>query len=280
MTGLTDLVGVLINCGMIASGDTRIVNAKGASGLGMLSGLLPQHPDESNTNYTRTRTNIKPSLNMFGSLNKLITNALGIKQSSFSGCKLASARLGILTNILFDGNSDISAKERSHGGEAMALLVILAFQAFKNIHRQPAGMRAAVGSSEILLGMRTVVNAEEEKQLEQTATLILRGMISAAKVDSQIGNEGIQNIIAHIRESDSSEEIQLLIFEEMQLPLNLDSLVNEIPNEAVAALIYAASLFAIEVNTTAEREYLEQFVQRTGLDAEVAQHLQAAVGVS
>ena len=39
-------------------------------------------------------------------------------------------------------------------------------------------------------------------------------------------------------------------------------------------------LGAIEVDTPAEREYLEQFVQRTGLDTGVAQQLQSAVGMS
>ena len=140
-------------------------------------------------------------------------------------------------------------------------------------------MLSAIVSSEILLGLRIPVNIEEENELEQTATLILKGMINAAKAGSQIGHEETQTMISLIRESNCCNDTQKLIFEEMQLPLNLDRLVNEIPNESVAALVYAASLFAIEVDTPAELEYLEQFVQRTGLDARVAQQLLSAVGV-
>ena len=162
----------------------------------------------------------------------------------------------------------------------MAMLAGLAFQAFKNMNRQPAGMQAAMGSNEIPLGLRAPVNDVEEQELEQTATLVLKGMINAAKADGQIGKEEIQKIIGRIKGGDGDDEMQQLILEEMKRPLDLDALVKEIPNEAVAAQVYAASLFAIEVDTPAEREYLEQFVQRTGLDAGVAQQLQSAVGMN
>ena len=104
-------------------------------------------------------------------------------------------------------------------------------------------------------------------------------MINAAKAGSRIGNDEIQSIISRIRASACDDDMQQLIFKEMQRPLDLDGLVSEIPNEVVAAQVYAASLFAIEVDTPAERHYLEQFVQRSGLDIGVAQQLKKAVGV-
>lgn len=246
MAGLTNLVGALLNSGMISSGKTRIDNALDSSGL--------KHTMRAvNKSTCHTNTDANSNSNFLGSLIKAITSVLGV------------------------GRKSLSAKGALHGREAMAMLAGLAFHAFKNINRRPVGMHSVIGGNETPLGLRAPVNSAEEKELEQTATLIIKGMINAAKVDSQMGNEEIHNIIDCIRESDS--DMQQLIFEEMQLPLNLDSLVNEIPNEVVAAQVYAASLFAIEVDTPVEREYLEQFVQRTGLDAEVAQQLQTAVGV-
>jgi uncharacterized membrane protein YebE (DUF533 family) len=162
----------------------------------------------------------------------------------------------------------------------MAMLAGLAFQAFKNMNRQPAGVQAAMGTNELPLGLRAPANAMEEQELEQTATLVLKGMINAAKSDGQMGNKEIQKIIGRIKKDNDDNNLQQLLLDEMQKPLDLDGLVNAIPNEAVAAQVYAASLFAIEVDTPAEREYLAQFVQRTGLDAGVAQQLQNAVGVS
>ena len=325
MTGLTDLVGILLNSGMISSGDARIGNAMGSSDLKQvvaatnrsdthrLGSLTKRNAGEGGKRLPTSRSQTLVGMDSLvyvllggdsgvstkGSL--LGEGAIGILASlAFQTFKninkqpagmqkmigsneipITSVPLGALKHVLLAGSSSGEETIRaSLEGDAMAMLTSLVFQAFNRINRQPAGRQAGVGGNEIPLGLRSPVNAEEEVELEQTATLVLKGMINAVKADSQIGNEKIQKIICHIRESDNDDYIQKLIFEEMQLPLNLDSLVNEIPNEMVAAQVYAASLFAIEVDTPAEREYLEQFVQRTGLDAGVAQQLQNAVGVN
>ena len=157
----------------------------------------------------------------------------------------------------------------------MAMLAALVLQAFKKMDRQPV---TTISNNKIPLGLRAPVNAVEEKELEQIATLVLKGMINAAKAGNRIGDEETQKVIVRIRMSGSNEDIQQLIFTEMQRPLDLDGLVSDIPNEAVAAQVYAASLFAMEADTSSERRYLEQFVQRTGLDIGVAEHMSKWVG--
>jgi uncharacterized membrane protein YebE (DUF533 family) len=271
-----------MNSGMTSSGDQRVGNAMGTGGLGQSGGLLEQILGAATGGNTNANTTGSSGNDLFGSLLKVATNALGGGgQGSSTSGSLASAGLGALTDALFGGSSSgTSAKGSSLGGGAMAMLAGLAFQAFKNMNRQPAGVQAAMGSNEIPLGLRAPTNDMEEQELEQTATLVLKGMINAAKSDGQMGNKEIQKIIGRIKEDNDDDNLQQLILDEMQKPLDLDGLVNEIPNEAVAAQVYAASLFAIEVDTPAEREYLEQFVQRTGLDTGVAQHLQKAVGMS
>jgi uncharacterized membrane protein YebE (DUF533 family) len=54
----------------------------------------------------------------------------------------------------------------------------------------------------------------------------------------------------------------------------------EIPNREVAAQVYAASLLAVEVDTAAERQYLEQLAQRTGLHPAVVRHIQETMGAA
>lgn len=275
MVGLTDLVGVLLKSGMTSSGDARIGNAMGAGGLGQSGGILEQVLGAA----AGSNTPGSSGNDMLGSLLNVAVSALGSgRQSSSASGSLASAGLGALTDAILGGGSRASAKGSSAGSGAMVMLAGLAFQAFKNMNRHPAGMQAAMGSNEIPLGLRAAVNDVEEQELEQTATLVLKGMLNAAKADGQVGDKEIQKIIGRIKEADA--EMQQLILQELERPLDLDGLVNDIPNEAVAAQVYAASLFAIEVDTPAEREYLQQFVQRTGLDAGVAQQLQNAVGVS
>ena len=164
------------------------------------------------------------------------------------------------------------------GGGAMAMLAGLAFQAFKNMNREPAGASAFTAGA-APLGLRMPENADEERELEDTAQLVFKGMINAAKADGQISTDELNRIIGRIRESGADDELQQLVMTELQNPLDLDHLVASIPNEAVAAQVYAASLFAINVDTNAERQYLADFARRTGLDQGVAQQLNQTVGV-
>jgi len=52
-----------------------------------------------------------------------------------------------------------------------------------------------------------------------------------------------------------------------------------IPNQEVAAQVYAASLLAIEVDTPQEQAYLTELAQKTGLTATVVQNIQQTLGV-
>jgi uncharacterized membrane protein YebE (DUF533 family) len=66
----------------------------------------------------------------------------------------------------------------------------------------------------------------------------------------------------------------------MYRPLDLDAFVAEIRSPEVAAQVYAASLLTIEVDTDAERNYLQQLAQRTGLQPASVQHIHQAMGLA
>ena len=66
---------------------------------------------------------------------------------------------------------------------------------------------------------------------------------------------------------------------ELRQPLDLDAFAAAIPNQEVAAQVYAASLLAIEVDTPQEQAYLADLASKTGLDAAVVQHIQHTLGV-
>lgn len=50
-------------------------------------------------------------------------------------------------------------------------------------------------------------------------------------------------------------------------------------NQQRAAEVYAASLLAIEVDTDAERQYLQQLAQATGLNPTVVQYINQTMGL-
>ncbi|WP_295426317.1 DUF533 domain-containing protein [uncultured Thiodictyon sp.] len=60
---------------------------------------------------------------------------------------------------------------------------------------------------------------------------------------------------------------------------DLDAFAAAIPNQEVAAQVYAASLLAIEVDTPQERAYLADLAQKTGLTATVVQNIRQTLGV-
>ena len=95
----------------------------------------------------------------------------------------------------------------------------------------------------------------------------------------QIGPKEMQRIIGKLQESGADQGAQQWVISEMQKPLDLDAFVAEIPSQEVAAEVYTASLLAIEVDTDAERHYLRQLAQRTGLNQAVVQYIHQSMGV-
>ncbi|HHH38807.1 MAG TPA: tellurite resistance TerB family protein [Sedimenticola sp.] len=265
MAGLSDLVGILMQGGLSQSGNTRVGTAMGPQGMGQSGGLMDQVIGGSGSG---------------GLLGGLMDAAKGMMSGQSQGQgggiannPLAAGGLGALAGALFGGGGD--SVKGALGGGAMAMLAGLAFQAFKNMNRQPAAFTA----NEPPLGVRPPASPQEEQELEATASVILKGMINAAKADGNIDSEEIRKILGRLQEAGADAAVQQMVMEEMQGPMDLDGLVQEIPNEAVAAQVYLASLFAIEVDTDEERAYLQQLAQRTGLDSGVVQQLQQMVGV-
>jgi uncharacterized membrane protein YebE (DUF533 family) len=266
MAGIGDLVGMLLQGGLSSSGANRVDNAMSERGIGQPGGLPEQRSGASGGSLLD---------GLMNSAKDMLSDA---GQSRGGSNTLKAGGLGSLAGALLGGGSD--SVKGAMGGGAMGLLAGLAFQAFQNMNRQSAGgSPSGFSSDELPLGLRAPASESEEKELESTATLILKGMISAAKSDGSIDNKEMQKIVGKLREGGADDELQQFVLDEMSKPMDLEGLVSEIPDQAVAAQVYAASLFAIEVDTAAERYYLAQLAQQTGLDQDLVQQLHNAVGV-
>ena len=268
MAGLSDLVGVLMQGGLTPSGSGRVGSALGSGGLGQSGGMLEQMLGGAASSGGG---------GMLGGLMDAAKGMMGGQGTSFASNPLATGGLGALAGALFGGGSD--SVKGALGGGAMAMLAGLAYQAFKNQNHQPAGAQMAFADAEPPLGMRTPANSVEEQALESQAAVILRGMINAAKADGRIDNNEMQKIVGRMQEIDADDATRNWVMDELQRPADLDQLVSEIPDESVAAQVYLASLFAIEVDTEAEIDYLKQLARRTGLDGGVVRQLHQMVGL-
>jgi uncharacterized membrane protein YebE (DUF533 family) len=215
-----------------------------------------------------------------GGMGDLLGQVLGSVQGGLSNAAQNPAQAGgigaILGGLLGGGGSSVKG---ALGGGALAMLASIAFKALQGAGQ--GGARPGGGASGFNLpGLMAAETPEQHQAMETTAQIVLKGMINAAKADGQIDPNEMQRIVGKLQEAGMDEQTKAWIMTEMSRPLNLDAFAAEIPSQEVAAEVYAASLLAIEVNTDAERRYLTQLAQKTGLHPMVAQHIQQSMQVT
>ena len=173
-------------------------------------------------------------------------------------------------------STNVSGSGGGSGGNAgMAILATIAMAALKN---WTDGRRAQAAMAPDTAGFA----APELESMTAPATeeLVVRAMISAAKADGEVGEDEIQRIVGRVGADGLSEEEKQFLIAELRRPLDLAALVAEVPNEMVAAEIYAASLLAIQLDTPAEAAYLRQLAQALRLDGATLSRLHEITGAT
>lgn len=108
-------------------------------------------------------------------------------------------------------------------------------------------------------------------------------MIAAAAADGEIDDEERGAIMLKLRQSGFGKEERDYVRGQMEDPLSLQDLLDEVSklsdSEKIKPQVYAASLLAIEVDTDQERDYLKQLAEKLALDDEVRQEIEDSLGV-
>ena len=107
--------------------------------------------------------------------------------------------------------------------------------------------------------------------------LMIRAMITAAKADGEIDPQEQQKILGRLEEAGADPEAQAFVRDEMASPANLQTIVSAVDSPHTAIEAYAASLFAIDVDTPAEAAYMRQLAQGLGLNPTLVQELHASL---
>ena len=274
---VSDLLGAMMQSGMSPSSGDRMKNALGGGGGGSLleslSGMMGGQSPQG------------------GGLGAILGQALGGGSGSGPG---SGGLGGILGNVLNDAGNAVGGKQNlalgglgalagallggggkslggALGGGVMALLGTMAYQALKGAGSQ---------EPEVPLGLQEPQSAAERQQLEQNSEIVLKAMINAAKADGQIDQGEMQRIVGKLQESGMGKEAQQYVLTEMTKPLDTQALLAAAKGQpAFAAQIYAASLLAIEVDTPAEKKYLDQLAAGLGIKPEVTQRIKDMVGL-
>jgi uncharacterized membrane protein YebE (DUF533 family) len=216
-----------------------------------------------------------------GAAGGLLGGVMDAMQKGIAGAAGNPAQAGgigaILGGLLGGGGSSVKG---ALGGGALAMLASVAMKALMGAGQvRQGGSGSAWSGGSMPLGLKTPETPAEEQTLANTAELILKGMINAAKADGQIDRQEGQRITGKLEQAGIDQHGQQWVLSEMYRPLDLDAFAAEIRSPEVAAQVYAASLLAIEVDTDAERSYLQQLARRTGLQPGVVQQIHEAMGV-
>ncbi|NEX19082.1 tellurite resistance TerB family protein [Thiorhodococcus mannitoliphagus] len=229
------------------------------------------------------QANLGQMLGGQGGAGGLLDGILGMAKGQLGNAAespLQAGGLGAVLGSMLGGGGD-SIKGAMTGG-ALAMLAGVAFKALTNAGQGQggAGVQAPFSAGQLPLGLKPPETAAEEEVVQDKARLILNGMINMAKADGEISVDEVQRIAGKAQSSGMGQQDQAWLMAQFREPLDLDAFVAEIPNQEVAAEVYAASLLAVEVDTDAERDYLRQFAQKTGLHPMVVQHIHASMGVA
>ena len=271
--GISDLLGAMMQSGMAPSSNQRLQNALGGGGGGLLEslgGLLGGQRGGG------------------GGLGEVLSSALGGGGGGSGG-----GRGGMLGDVLNQAGQAVGGKQNlalggrgrwlvrswavgkslggALGGGVMALLGAMAFKALKG---------SGQSTGQVPLGLREPQTEADQQALEQHTELVLKAMINAAKSDGQIDEEEIQRIVGKLQEVGADAEDQRYVLTQMQKPLETEKLISAARGQPeLAAQIYAASLMAIEVDTSAEKAYLGKLASGLGLNAEVTRRIEQMVGL-
>lgn len=171
-----------------------------------------------------------------------------------------SEGLGSLAQALLNGNDNAKG---FIGEKALKILKILSTNA----------IRKAINPQS---------HSEENKEFiddpEKIQKLIIRAMISAAKADNQLDQQEMEKILGKVGTGGITAEEQKFINDELNQPFDLERLVSDVPNLAIGTQVYAASLFAIELDTEAEKDYLRKLAHALNLDSEIVNQIHTMTG--
>ena len=253
MAGFTDILGTLIQDGLSQSSRKRIGNAFGEGGGGSLgdiiSGLGGMLGGGGNPQA--------------GGLGRMLGEVMG----SLGSNKAALGGLGALGGALLGGGK--SSAKGAIGGGALAMLASLAFSALKKSGQQPAQPPKERFEPK---------SPQLQQRLEEDANIVVKAMINAAKADGAIDQKELQKIIGKFEEDGLTQDDKNFFMAESTRPLDLEGVIASAGGRPdIGAQIYAASLLAIEVDTPAEKEYMQKLADGLRLTPETVSYLEQSL---
>jgi uncharacterized membrane protein YebE (DUF533 family) len=100
---------------------------------------------------------------------------------------------------------------------------------------------------------------------DQESVLMIRATIAAANADGVIDEEERNRILKKLEAVDLSDQEHSFIVKELLSPAGMEDIVSQVKTPDMAKKVYTVSLLTIEVDTDAERTYMNTLAQKLSL---------------
>lgn len=100
---------------------------------------------------------------------------------------------------------------------------------------------------------------------EALATQLIRTMIAAAHADGTMDEQEEQAILERMKADELSQEERMFLLTELHNPQSIDELTAGITDPSAAQAMYMLAVSAIEIDTDAERQWLDQLAGKLGI---------------
>lgn len=124
----------------------------------------------------------------------------------------------------------------------------------------------------------TVVAEAGELSDEEVARRMIQVMAAAANADGMMDEREEQAILDRLRGLDISQEERLYLLDELHHPKELATLVAGVSNPATARAMYMLARAVIEIDTEAERAWLDSLAHGLGLSPAVQRFIEEQNG--
>ena len=211
--------------------------------------------------------------NAGGGIQDILGSLMGAGQAvknKVGGDNLAATGVGALLGALM-GNSQ-STTANSLGGGMMGLLGMMAYKALRN---SMAGSTSTASAAVNPVTPAQTYTQPSAQQQSSDAEIILLAMIDAAKSDGQVDSTELNKIMSNLQKSGIGQEGVNYVINKLNGPMETAKIVAAVRGRPeLAAQVYTASLMAIDVDTEAEKKYLEKLAKAMGLNSQVIQNIE------
>ncbi len=261
-TDLGNVLGGMLGGGQGAQSQGQQTTGQASGGLGGLGGLLDQLAGGAQNSQAQSAGASTGGLgDLLGSLAGAATGGRSTSQAGQAG------GLGDLLGGLLGAAGGAGA-----AGGLGGLLGAL------------TGGAGGTPSNDQSLGsvLNSSFNNQGEPDVEPTphqnaaAAVMLAAMIQAAKSDGKIQQEEKDKLLSNLK--DASAEEMAFVQAQLAAPVSIPTLVAHVPN-GLQSQVYTMSVMAIDLDSQAEAQYLNDLAKAMGLDPQSVNQIHAQLGV-